>query len=77
MLANFERHPDGTVTPWLRRDRHMQIVRHLWEHRPSEVVPQLAMPVLFINARDHDAHHDIHAQKPDLVARLMLEAFVA
>jgi hypothetical protein len=50
-------------------------VRGLWEHRPTKVRARLAVPVLDIEARDHDAHHDIHAQKPDLVAGLLLEAF--
>ena len=74
-LANFEVLPDGTVAPWLTRARHMTILRQLWEHRPSEVRPRLTMPVLDIEARDYDAHHDIHAQKPDLVAKLLLETF--
>jgi pimeloyl-ACP methyl ester carboxylesterase len=73
MLANFELLDDGTVRPWLTRDRHMAIVRHLWEHKPTSLRDALAVPVVFISARDHDAHHDIHAQKPDLVAKVLLE----
>ena len=30
---------DGTVRPWLTFGRHIQILRSLWEHRPSEMVP--------------------------------------
>ena len=73
-LANFEVLADGTVAPWLSRDRHMVILRQLWEHRPSKVRSRIAVPVIDIEARDHDAHHDIHAQKPDLVVKLLLEA---
>lgn len=73
-LANFDVKPDGTVAPWLTRSRHMTILRHLWEHRPTELLPLLTVPVLVVAAIDHDAHHDIHAQKPHLVARLLLEA---
>jgi pimeloyl-ACP methyl ester carboxylesterase len=72
-LANFEARPDGTVAPWLTRDRHMVILRHLWEHRPTELLAELKVPVLVVAAVDYDAHHDIHAQKPDLVAKLLLD----
>ena len=74
-LANLEVLADGTIAPWLTRARHMTILRQLWEHRPTDVRRRLTMPVLIIEARDHDAHHDIHAQKPDLVAKLLLETF--
>jgi hypothetical protein len=52
----------------------MTIVRQLWEHRSSEVRAQLTVPLIDIPAREYDAHHDIHAQKPDLVAALLLGA---
>lgn len=45
-LANFEVRPDGTVAPWLTFDRHITVLRGLWEHRPSERYPGLAVPVL-------------------------------
>jgi pimeloyl-ACP methyl ester carboxylesterase len=73
-LANFDVRDDGTVAPWLTRTRHMTILRELWQHRPTEVLPQLTVPVCIVNARDYDADHDIHAQKPELVAQLLLEA---
>lgn len=34
-LANMEHLPDGTVRPWLTRERHMKILRGLWEHTPT------------------------------------------
>ena len=34
-LANLERLPDGTARPCLARSTHMEILRRLWEHRPS------------------------------------------
>lgn len=74
-LANFEVRADGTIAPWLSRPRHMKILRHLWEHRPLEVRTRLKVPVLSIPARDYGADHDIHAQKPALVADLLVEAF--
>jgi pimeloyl-ACP methyl ester carboxylesterase len=53
-LANFEVLDDGTVRPWLTFDRHIQLLRALWEHRPSEVLPRLAVPLhlLLVDAGD-------------------------
>ncbi len=44
-LANMELLDDGTVRPWLTFDRHLRILRALWEHRPSMVFPDIAVPV--------------------------------
>jgi pimeloyl-ACP methyl ester carboxylesterase len=44
-LANFETLADGTVRPWLRLDRHLGVLRSLWEHRPSKVIPDLVVPL--------------------------------
>jgi pimeloyl-ACP methyl ester carboxylesterase len=54
-MANFERCPDGTVAPWLTFDRHVAILRSLWEHRPSAVIPALTVPVLLVMADSGDA----------------------
>lgn len=97
-LANVELLPDGSIRPWLSRDTHMVILRHLWEHRPSTRFAELDVPVLIVPARDESNHrwmqgkrdsveraskliprsvvhwidgdHDLHAQHPDVVARL-------
>jgi pimeloyl-ACP methyl ester carboxylesterase len=45
-LANFEVSPDGTAAPWLTFEHHIAVLRGLWEHRPSERFPDLAVPVL-------------------------------
>ncbi len=56
-LANMELRPDGTVAPWLTRDRHMAILRGLWEHDPGAVYGRLSVPVLLVSARnDRDDH---------------------
>ena len=47
-LANFEVRADGTIAPWLTFERHLQVLRGLWEHRPSEVYPNVTTPVLLI-----------------------------
>lgn len=98
-LANMEFLPDGTIRPWLSREHHMVILRHLWEHKPSKRFAAVRAPVLIIPARDEtnrrwmqgksgsverasgtlprsvvhwiDGDHDLHAQHPDVVARLL------
>jgi pimeloyl-ACP methyl ester carboxylesterase len=52
-MGNFEVLNDGTIRPWLSFDRHLQVLRGLWEHRPSELFPAISIPVMFVPA-DHD-----------------------
>ena len=49
-LANMEVLADGTIRPWLSRDRHMKILRGLWEHDPHALFPVIEVPVLFMPA---------------------------
>jgi pimeloyl-ACP methyl ester carboxylesterase len=49
-LANVEVRPDGTIAPWLSLDRHLTILRQLWEHRVSERYPLVPVPVLLVPA---------------------------
>ena len=51
-LGNFETLPDGAVRPWLSLDRHMQILRALWEQRPGELYSRVQAPVLIVAAED-------------------------
>lgn len=51
-MANFEVLDDGTVRPWLSLDRHMLILRSLWEQRPGEIYPQVRSPVYIAVAED-------------------------
>ncbi len=53
-LANFEALPDGTVRPWLTLDRHMLILRALWEQRPAQLYPLVDRPVTIAAAEDAD-----------------------
>ncbi len=53
-MANFEHRPDGTIRPWLNLDNHLRILRSLWEHRPSTVIPKLDVPVLLVMADTGD-----------------------
>ena len=98
-LANFDVRADGTVAPWLTFDRHLLVLRGLWEHDPESRMGALQVPVLFLVADTGDvewtrskeravaataaaapsavvrwfrpAHHDVHAQQPDEVARVL------
>ena len=53
-MANFELRPDGTIRPWLSLDNHLRLLRSLWEHRPSTVIPNLDVPVLLVMADTGD-----------------------
>jgi len=54
-LANFEVRPDGTIAPWLTFERHIEVLRGLWDHHPSARFPDLAVPVLLAPADGGDA----------------------
>ena len=53
-LANFEVRADGTIAPWLTRERHMLVLRGMWEHRPRERLAALVEPVLWLPADSGD-----------------------
>jgi pimeloyl-ACP methyl ester carboxylesterase len=98
-MASFEVRDDGTVAPWLTFDRHLQVLRGMWEHRPASLYGEVDVPALLVacengsastawkhaavaeaaaaladcRVRWVDAHHDVHAQHPDLVAELLSE----
>jgi hypothetical protein len=68
-LANFELRSDGTVAPWLTFDRHVAVLRGLWEHHPSERYPQVRVPVLLLPADTGDVWRE--AQQRDGVGRAL------
>lgn len=51
-LACFEVRDDGTVAPWLSRDRHLAILYHLWAHEPARLFPQIRTPVVLVPCDD-------------------------
>jgi pimeloyl-ACP methyl ester carboxylesterase len=53
-LANFEVRDDGTVAPWLTFERHLQVLRGLWEHQPSALYPEINTPLLMVPADTGD-----------------------
>lgn len=54
-MANFEIRPDQTLAPWLTLERHLRILRSLWEHRPSALLAGLSVPAVFVLADTGDA----------------------
>ena len=50
LLANFHAAPSRAISPRLKRENHMQIVRALWEHKPSELYSNVRCPVLLVPA---------------------------
>jgi len=53
-LANFEVRDDDTIAPWLTFDRHLTVLRGLWEHQPSTRYPEIQVPALLIGCDTGD-----------------------
>ena len=53
-MANFEIRPDGTIAPWLTLERHLAILRGMWEHDPTERFTRIVDPVLWLPADSGD-----------------------
>jgi pimeloyl-ACP methyl ester carboxylesterase len=49
-MANFEHLPDGTIRPWLSLERHLMVLRGLWEHKPTHIYKDITVPVMFVPA---------------------------
>lgn len=71
-LANFEVRDDGTIAPWLTFDRHLTVLRGLWEHAPSTRYPYVKVPTLLIAADTGDVAwtHSKHEAVDAAVAAL-------
>ncbi|WP_203717122.1 alpha/beta fold hydrolase [Asanoa siamensis] len=51
-LANLRVGPDGRLSRRLPVERHMEILRSMWDHPPGRWFPRLTMPVLLLPAGD-------------------------
>ena len=71
-LANFEVRADGTIAPWLTRDRHMLVLRGMWAHRPLDRAAHIAEPVLWLPADSGDVAwtHDKREALAEMERRL-------
>lgn len=71
-LANFEVRGDGTIAPWLTFDRHIAVLRGLWDHHPPERYASVAAPVLLVPADGGEGAQDERlARKRDEVDRAL------
>ena len=57
-LQNFEVRENGTIAPRLRKANHMQVVRAIWEHRPSELWAHVQCSVIMIPAVAPEPHDE-------------------
>ena len=51
LRASFQVQPDGTIRPRLHRERHMKIVRALWDQQQADLFPKVRVPVLILPVR--------------------------
>jgi pimeloyl-ACP methyl ester carboxylesterase len=68
-LRCFRVRPDGTVEPRLARERHLRILRALWEHRPSTRWASLTVPALLLLADTGEASHTADKRRAEAAAR--------
>jgi pimeloyl-ACP methyl ester carboxylesterase len=54
-LANFQVFDDGTVAPWLSFDRHLLVLRGLWQHDVPTRFAGIEAPVLLLPADTGDS----------------------
>jgi len=67
-LHCFRTRPDGTVEARLARSRHLQILRSLWEHRPSTRYATLKAPTLLLVADSGDAPRTARKRQAEAAA---------
>ncbi|HEY7224226.1 MAG TPA: alpha/beta hydrolase [Micromonosporaceae bacterium] len=67
--ANLRELPDGTVQRRLSIDKHMRIVRSMWDEGPWSDLPAITVPVLLMPALPAHDRADSPRDKRALVAR--------
>lgn len=76
-MHNMHTHPDNTISPHLTFDRHITILRGLWEHHPSQKWSDISVPVLFTPAaKTHDDHVVMKRQQISVALSLLAHARV-
>ncbi len=53
-MANFEVRSDDTIAPWLTFERHLKVLRGMWDYEPVVRYREVSMPVLIIQADSGD-----------------------
>lgn len=56
-MHNMEHLDDGTIRPWLSLERHLAILRGMWDAPPSRHWDAIEVPVLFTPAARTDDDH--------------------
>lgn len=56
-MHNMEKLSNGTIRPWLTFDRHITVLRGLWEHTPSALWKDIDVPILFTPASKSEDPH--------------------
>lgn len=69
-MANMEVLADGTIRPWLSLRNHMQILRHLWEHRPRDLYARVGVPALLVMADDRASPRWMGGKRDEVAAAL-------
>ena len=79
VLANFEIRTDDTIAPWLTFERHMLVLRGLWEHHPRHRYGEIETPVLWMPAHDgtttRTSKHTSIDEAQQLLSRSRVEWF--
>jgi len=74
-LACFRVREDGRVEPRLARDRHLEIVRSLWEHRPSTRYATLETPTMLVLADTGDEARTAAKRRAEAQAQAVTRRF--
>ncbi len=69
-LGNLRERPDGTVTPWLERERHRGIVGSMLRHKPRTLYPVVRCRTLLLAATAEGTPRRKLAQLDEAVAGL-------
>lgn len=76
-MHNMEHLDDGTIRPHLTFERHLVVLRGLWEHKPSALWQHIQVPVLFTPAsRNNDQHTVVKKDQIELALRMLPSATV-
>ena len=75
-LQNFEHRPDGTVRPWLTLDRHMQILRALYDQDVEALYPQVREPVLLCPSGNQNDWSDEKRRQVAAAAKMISQSEV-
>ena len=79
-MSNMQHFDDGTIAPWLTFERHITVLRGLWEHSPTKLFPGIAVPVMFTPASKADDEmtrrkKESHRHALETIARCRVEWF--